>query len=68
MISSWRRYNPYLRYPALALGATLLLLVPVMAQWLRFQVSSETGVLLEGDQRNQASYERVKGIFSATRW
>jgi uncharacterized protein len=62
MISNWRRYNPYLRYPAVALGVTLLLLVPVAAQWLRFQVSSETGVLLEGDQRNQASYERVKGI------
>jgi uncharacterized protein len=62
MSSSWRRYNPYLRYPALSLGLTLLALAPVASQWLRFQVSSEAGVLLEGDQRNQASYERVQSI------
>lgn len=62
MTSRWCRHNPYLRYPALALGITLLLLAPIAADWLKFQVSSETGVLLEGDQRNQASYERVKGI------
>ena len=62
MILRWWRYNPYLRYPALSLGLTVLLLAPVAVEWLRFQVSSETRVLLEGDQRNQASYERVQSI------
>ena len=62
MSSRWRRYNPYLRYPTAALGVTLVLLAPVAGHWLRFQVSSETGVLLDGDQRNRASYERVKDI------
>ena len=58
----WWRYNPYLRYPGLALGLTVLLLAPLAAEWLQFRVSSETRVLLEGDQRNQASYERVQSI------
>ena len=57
-------YNPYLQYPRLALAVTLLLLVPLAARWLGFEVSTETGTLLEGDQRNLTTYQKVQEILS----
>jgi predicted RND superfamily exporter protein len=59
-----RSYNPYLRYPRLALAATLLLLAPLAARWVGFEVSTETGTLLEGDQRNLTTYQKVQAILS----
>lgn len=57
-------WNPFLRFPTVSLLLTALLAVPLLVQMTRFEVSSETGILLEGDQRNLSSYEKVKQILS----
>jgi hypothetical protein len=55
-------YNPYLRCPRLALAATLGLLAVLGLRWFGFEVSTETGTLLEGDQRNLTTYRKVQDI------
>ncbi|MBM3878109.1 MAG: hypothetical protein FJ387_00045 [Verrucomicrobia bacterium] len=57
-------WNPFLRYPRLALGLTALLCLPLLAKLAQFTVSSELRVLLEGDQRNLASYQKVREILA----
>jgi predicted RND superfamily exporter protein len=44
----------------------VVLCLPFFLLLPRFRVSSETRVLLEGDQRNLASYEKVKQILADT--
>jgi uncharacterized protein len=61
-MSRWVRYHPFLRYPRVALGISLLLALPLGFQWLGFDVSSEARALLEGDQRNLSSYETAMEI------
>ena len=55
-------WNPFLRFPRLSLACLLLAGAPLLLRLRDFRVSSETRVLLEGDQRNLASYERVQEI------
>ena len=57
-------WNPFLRFPRASLAASLLLCLPFFLLLPRFKVSSETRVLLEGDQRNLASYEKVRQILA----
>jgi predicted RND superfamily exporter protein len=57
-------WNPFLRFPRASLLATALLCVPLLLRLAGFQVTSETRVLLEGDQRNLSSYEKVKQILA----
>jgi uncharacterized protein len=61
-MSRWARYHPCLRYPRIALGIALLLMLPLALDWFGFEVSSEARALLEGDQRNLSSYETVMEI------
>lgn len=53
-----------MRRPGLTLGASLLLAIPLLWQLPRLAIHSETRVLLEGDQRNLASYDKVQRILS----
>jgi predicted RND superfamily exporter protein len=57
-------WNPFLRYPRIALAVTALLCLPLLLKLPQFQISSETRVLLEGDQRNLSSYEKVRQILA----
>jgi uncharacterized protein len=61
-MSRWVRYHPFLRYPRIALGITLVLALPLAFEWFGFDVSSEARALLEGDQRNLSSYETAMEI------
>ncbi len=58
--------NPFLRYPAAVLLLTAVLCVPLLSRLASFNVKSETRVLLEGDQRNLSSYEKVRSILAGT--
>ena len=49
-----------------ALVLTAALCIPLLARLSSFNVSSETRVLLEGDQRNLSSYEKVRQILAET--
>lgn len=53
-----------MRFPAVALLLTVALSVPVLLRVANFEVSSETRILLEGDQRNLSSYEKVTEILT----
>ena len=57
-------WNPFLRFPIVSLLLTAVLSAPLLVEMTRFEVSSETELLLEGDQRNLSSYEKVKQILS----
>jgi predicted RND superfamily exporter protein len=57
-------HHPCLRFPRVSLLLTALLLVPFLLSLTRVQVSSESRVLLEGDQRNLSSYEKVRQILA----
>ena len=57
-------WNPFLRFPRASLVLTGLLCLPLLLRLAGFEVSSETRVLLEGDQRNLSSYEKVKQILA----
>jgi len=59
-------WNPFFRHPRLALAITGLLVLPLLWHLTRLRVSSETGVLLQGDQRNLASYQQVRRILGDT--
>ena len=59
------RWNPFLRYPRFSLAACLLFLIPCSFKLLDFRISSESDVLLEHDQRNYASFEKVMDILGA---
>ncbi|MBM3834705.1 MAG: hypothetical protein FJ403_15825 [Verrucomicrobia bacterium] len=59
-----QNWNPFLRFPRVSLLITLLASIPFLAHLTRFEVSSETRVLLEGDQRNLSSYEKVRQILA----
>lgn len=59
-------WNPFLRFPRVSLGLSLLLCVPLLWRGGGFRVSSETRVLLEGDSRNLATYEKVESILGDT--
>ncbi len=54
------RLNPFLRWPTVTLAATGVLVLLLGARWLTFEVSTETGTLLAGDQRSLATYEEVR--------
>jgi len=57
-------WNPFLDFPRASLTATVVICLPLFLLLPRFQVNSETRVLLEGDQRNLASYEKVRQILA----
>jgi predicted RND superfamily exporter protein len=57
-------WNPFLRFPRSSLLLTALLCIPFLLKLAGFEVSSESRVLLEGDQRNLTSYEKVKQILA----
>lgn len=57
-------WNPFLRFPRASLALVGVLCLPLLALLAQFKVSSETRVLLEGDQRNLASYEKVRQILA----
>ncbi|MBI2950239.1 MAG: MMPL family transporter [Verrucomicrobia bacterium] len=59
-------WNPFLRFPRSSLAISVLVCLPLFLLLPRFKVSSEAHVLLEGDQRNLASYEKVKQILADT--
>lgn len=59
-----RSKNPFLRFPWLGLLVSGLLVAPVLWRIPEFAVSSESRVLLEGDQRNLSSYEKVRSILA----
>jgi uncharacterized protein len=61
---NWNNWNPFLRYPVVSLLATAAISIPLILQMGGFQVTSETRALLEGDQRNLSSYEKVKEILA----
>lgn len=52
--------NPFLRWPTVSLAAAGAVVLLLGARWLTFQVSTETGTLLAGDQRSLATYEEVR--------
>lgn len=56
------KWNPYLRMPVASLLATVALLLPIFFHLADFRVTSEAEVILEGDQRNLESYEKVQEI------
>jgi len=56
------RWYPFLRYPWISFAACLLFLIPCWLKLTDFSVSSESGVLLEQDQRNNATFEKVMDI------
>lgn len=56
--------NLFLRFPRASLAASVLICVPFFLFLPKLKVSSETRVLLEGDERNLASYEKVKQILA----
>ena len=56
--------NPFLKYPGIALLACLLAAAPFLIQLPGIGINAETRVLLEGDQRNLASYEKVRDILA----
>lgn len=59
-------WNPFLRWPRSALVLALAASLPLLWQMRGFRVSSETRVLLEGDARNLATYEKVESILGDT--
>lgn len=61
-----RDWNPFLRFPAVALALTVLLAVPLLVRLARFSVSAEVQALLAGDQRSLASYRQVRDILGDT--
>lgn len=60
------RWNPFFRFPRVSLLLSLLLLLPVLLELRRFQVTSETRALLSGDERNLSSYEKVREVLAGT--
>ncbi len=61
-----RNWNPFLRFPRASLAVTALLCLPLLLPLPRFGVSAELKALLQGDQRNLASYEQVREILGDT--
>lgn len=61
-----RDWNPFLRFPRASLAVTALLCLPLLLPLARFGVSAELKALLQGDQRNLASYEQVREILGDT--
>ncbi len=59
-------WNPFLRFPRLALAASAVLALPLLVQLTRFGVSAETRALLAGDERNLSSYEKVQEVLAGT--
>ncbi len=57
-------WNPFLRFPRISLIAFGLVCMPLFWQVTRFQTRSEMEVLLEGDQRNFASYGKVRQVLA----
>jgi predicted RND superfamily exporter protein len=55
-------HHPFERFPRAALALTLLLALPLFRGGWRFELGDELRALLEGDRRNQASYEQVRRI------
>ncbi len=62
MPSRW--FNPFLTYPRTALVVSGILLAPLIFGITHFRVGAETETLLQGDQRNLSSYEKVKKILA----
>ena len=58
--------NPFLSFPRLALLVSFLVLAPFLLRIAHFRVGSESQTLLEGDQRNFSSYEKVRKILHDT--
>lgn len=59
-------WNPFLRWPRTSLVLALAACLPLLWRMDRLRVSSETRVLLEGDSRNLATYEKVEDILGDT--
>lgn len=59
-------WSPFLRFPRASLVASILLCLPLLAPLSRFEVASEVRALLQGDERNLASYEKVREILADT--
>lgn len=58
--------SPFLRRPWLMLGMCALLAGALLLRWRDLHVSSQVRVLLEGDSRNLATYEKVESILGDT--
>jgi predicted RND superfamily exporter protein len=56
--------NPFVAFPGTALLLCLVLAGPLLLKLPGLGITSETNVLLEGDQRNLSSYEKVRRILS----
>lgn len=56
--------NPFVTYPRTALAVSALLLAPFVFGIAHFRVGAEADTLLQGDQRNLSSYEKVKKILA----
>lgn len=61
-----RASNPFLRFPRASLLLAVTLCLPLLAWLTRFEFDAETRVLLGGDQRNLAGYEKVRAILGET--
>ncbi len=59
-------WNPFLRFPRTSLLLTLLLCLPLFLKVGTPRVSSEARLLLEGDSRNLATYEKVESVLGET--
>lgn len=58
----WR--NPFVEFPGIALLLCFALAIPLLLRLPSLGITSETRTLLEGDQRNLSSYEKVRRILS----
>jgi predicted RND superfamily exporter protein len=55
-------WRPFERHPRAALLVTALLALPLLSGLWRFEIGDEIRALLEGDRRNQASYDHVRRL------
>lgn len=54
--------NPFLRHPAVSLSLLLLLCLPLFLRVARLEIRPDARILLEGDQRSLAAFEKVDEI------
>ena len=56
--------NPFLRYPKLLGAVTVVCLVPLLILAAKIQFSSQADKLLATDQRQQETFEKLRGIIN----
>lgn len=62
---NWRGLeNPFLRHPAASLVLLLLCCLPVLVDLPKLEIRPDARILLEGDQRNLAAYDKVSEILN----